>query len=71
MDPGLAASRRPGMTPDMIQTSETLHWCIDSMKPITSNAWSFRGTAKGREPGIHNPGRWLWIPGSPLRGAPE
>jgi hypothetical protein len=25
MDSGLAASRRPGMTPDAIQTSETLH----------------------------------------------
>jgi hypothetical protein len=24
-DSGFAASRRPGMTPDMIQTSETLH----------------------------------------------
>ena len=24
-----------------------------------------------REPGIHTPESWLWIPGSPLRGAPE
>jgi hypothetical protein len=30
------------------------------------------GRAERREPGIHVLGRlWLWIPGSPLRGAPE
>jgi len=23
------------------------------------------------EPGIHNPGRWLWIPGSPPSVAPR
>ena len=23
---------------------------------------SFRGAAEGREPGIHNPESWLWIP---------
>src|ERR1700744_5642952 len=27
--------------------------------------------AQARRPGIHNPGQWLWIPGSPLRGNPE
>ena len=32
---------------------------------------SFRGPSEAREPGIHNPGLWLWIPGAPLRGAPE
>jgi membrane-bound lytic murein transglycosylase B len=26
---------------------------------------------KAVRPGIHNPDSWLWIPGSPLRGAPE
>ena len=29
------------------------------------------GCASWRRPGIHNPESWLWIPGSPLRGAPE
>ena len=28
---------------------------------------SFRGEAEGREPGIHNPRLWLWIPGSPTQ----
>ena len=32
---------------------------------------SFRGPSEAREPGIHNPNSWLWIPGSPLRAAPE
>jgi hypothetical protein len=27
--------------------------------------------AEGREPESITPGLWLWIPGSPLRGAPE
>jgi hypothetical protein len=38
----------------------------DSMKPIASSQSSFRGAAEGREPGIHNLGRLLWIPGAPL-----
>src|SRR3954454_6410523 len=32
---------------------------------------SFRGPSKAREPGIYIRGPWLWIPGSPLRGAPR
>jgi len=32
---------------------------------------SFRGAGAAREPGIHILGPWLWIPDSPLRGAPE
>src|SRR5712691_12622602 len=33
--------------------------------PEAYSPWlSFRGEAEGREPGIHNPGLWLWIPGS-------
>jgi hypothetical protein len=39
---------------------------------------SFRSPSEARESGIHTPGPafepkdlWLWIPGSPLRGAPE
>jgi hypothetical protein len=35
-------------------------------------AWSFRGATEGGEPGIHNPGRGLWIPGSRAKArAPE
>ena len=30
---------------------------------------SFRGEAEGREPGIHNPRLWLWIPGSPTQAS--
>jgi hypothetical protein len=41
-----------------------LNWYSDSMKAITFSQSSFRGAAEGREPGIHNLGRWLWIPGS-------
>jgi hypothetical protein len=29
------------------------------------------GCAARRRPGIHNHSWWIWIPGSPLRGAPE
>jgi hypothetical protein len=29
------------------------------------------GAERSEAPGIHTHGRWLWIPGSPLRGAPE
>jgi len=38
-----------------------------------SEGLSYRhsGTARWAGPGIHNPGPRLWIPGSPLRGAPE
>jgi hypothetical protein len=32
---------------------------------------SFRGPSVAREPGIHTHRRWLWIPGSTLRVAPE
>ena len=32
---------------------------------------SFRGPSEAREPGTHNFRQCLWIPGSPLRGAPE
>jgi hypothetical protein len=32
---------------------------------------SFRIAGEARESGIHNHGLWIWIPGSPLRGAPE
>ena len=47
------------------------------------DALSFRGPSAAREPGIHNHRRsvvarrpnclfpWVWIPGSPLCGAPE
>jgi hypothetical protein len=42
------------------------------MKPIMCTAWSFRGATEGGEPGIHNPGRRLWIPGSRAKArAPE
>ena len=32
---------------------------------------SFRDAGEARRPGIHSHGRWLWIPGSSLRSAPE
>jgi hypothetical protein len=32
---------------------------------------SFQVPSVAREPGIHNDEPWLWIPGWPLRGAPE
>src|SRR5262249_35863645 len=37
----------------------------------TIRSLSLRGPSAAREPGIHNHRPWLWIPGSPLRGAPE
>ena len=36
-----------------------------------NHALSFRGPSDSEELRIHNPGLWLWIPGAPLRGAPE
>jgi hypothetical protein len=32
---------------------------------------SFRGPSEAREPGIHNPRQWLWIPGPALQAVPE
>src|SRR5580704_16467122 len=32
---------------------------------------SFRGPSAAREPGTHNHWPGLWVPGSPLRSAPE
>jgi len=29
------------------------------------------GARRSREPGIHNHGRWIWIPGLALRAIPE
>ncbi len=31
---------------------------------------SFRGAGEAREPGIHNPGCGVWIPGPPLTRRP-
>jgi hypothetical protein len=49
----------------------TLKSSRSSVSEVEPYEVSFRGEAEGREPGIHNPGPWSWIPGSPLRSAPE
>jgi len=41
------------------------------MKPLTSSVVVIPGRRVSAGPGIHNHGLGLWIPGSPLRGAPE
>jgi hypothetical protein len=38
---------------------------------LRAHPLSFRDASEASGPGIHIPESWLWIPGSPLRGAPE
>jgi hypothetical protein len=40
------------------------------MQPLTSNS-CHSGAPRSGEPGIHNPGLWLWIPGSRPPGRRE
>ena len=45
---------------------------LDAVRlPAFTARLSFRGPNEVRAPGIHNHRLRLWIPGSPLRGAPE
>jgi hypothetical protein len=59
------------------EVSGRLRWHAEDLTTVIP------GRAERREPGIHNPRStgmgverlsrdlWLWIPGAPLRGAPE
>jgi hypothetical protein len=49
------------MTQNAIAFSASFSWA--GIAACGSSQPSFRGAAEGREPGIHNLGRWLWIPG--------
>jgi hypothetical protein len=59
-----------GKTAGIAKNRETTWW-RDFMKPIKCAAGHSGAPPKVASPESIARGRWLWIPGSPLRGTPE
>src|SRR3954468_15676113 len=79
MGSGLAAARRPGTTVCRLgralrdptrSTADAVIQGAERSRPALPTGHS-GARVLAREPGIHNRRLGLWVPGSPLRGAPE